>query len=236
MVECVKALIAGKPLISTTDWPSKVCCVIFFVGCNLRCRFCFNSALLEFNETYNVNLTKVYQQIEDHQYLIDGVLITGGEPTLQPNPLFAIAEWSHNHDLEFGLMTNGTKPNVIKELLDATLLDYVALDIKTIPSEEQYAAITQTSNNLLDAINQTITLLKSSKVEYEFRTTLVPGLVDNIAQLKQIIRWVGKKNYVLQNFCSTKSVLDPKISKPFSFEELDRFREFAKRHQIATRF
>ena len=232
----MKAYIAGKPLLSTTDWPSSVCCVVFFTGCNLRCKFCFNGPLLEFDEQHLIDLERVYEELDEHRYLIDGILVTGGEPTLQPDALHAIGEWTHNQNLKFGIMTNGTKPAVLQQLLDANLLDYVAVDIKTVPNEKEYAHITQTEHEIIPPINETITLLKSSKISYEFRTTLVPSLIDKIPQLEKILKWIGKKNYVLQNFRPTDTVLDPNLKTAFSMEELDQFRQFAKKKRIITRF
>lgn len=232
----MKAYIAGKPLLSTTDWPSSVCCVVFFTGCNLRCKFCFNGPLLEFNDQYLIDLERVYEELNEHRYLIDGILVTGGEPTLQPDAVHALGEWTRNHNLRFGIMTNGTKPAVLQQLLDANLLDYVAVDIKTVPNEKEYAHITQIEHEILPAINETIALLKTSKISYEFRTTLVPSLIDKIPQLEKILKWVGKKNYVLQNFRTTDTVLDPSLKTTFSVEELDQFRQFAKKKRIITRF
>ena len=232
----VEAYIAGKPIISTTDWPSKVACVVFFVGCNLRCRFCFNTPILEFNDQFKVDLTVLYPEIEANRFLIDGVIATGGEPTLQFDAIKALAEWTHNQNLEFGLMTNGTKPDVIRHLLDAKLLDYVAVDIKTIPQKEEYIQITQSSSQILDRVKETVTLLKSSKANYEFRTTLIPTVVDNLQQLDQIRRWVGSQNFVLQNFRPSETVLDPTLTTPFTPNQLDHFQQYAQKHKLITRF
>ena len=232
----MEAYIAGKPIISTTDWPSKVACVVFFVGCNLRCRFCFNTPLLEFNDQFKVDLTVLYPEIKANQYLIDGVIATGGEPTLQFDAIKTLAEWTHNQNLEFGLMTNGTKPDVIQHLLDAKLLDYVAVDIKTIPRKEEYVQITQSSSQILDRVKETVALLKSSKANYEFRTTLVPMVVDDLQQIDQIRRWVGSQNFVLQNFRPSETVLDPTLSTSFTPNQLDHFQQYAQKHKITTRF
>jgi pyruvate formate lyase activating enzyme len=183
-----------------------------------------------------MDLSQTFNELQAHRYLIDGVIVTGGEPTLQPEALHALAEWSHDHELKFGLMTNGTNPRAIKKLLDEKLLDYVAVDIKTIPDKQAYAQITQASPQILSNINATISLLNSSQVEKEFRTTLVPTVIDDIEQIEQIMNWVGSKHYVLQNFRLTNTVLDPELTKSFSTDELDKFREFAKTHQIETRF
>jgi pyruvate formate lyase activating enzyme len=232
----MKAYVAGKPILSTTDWPSNVCCVVFFVGCNLRCRFCFNTPLLEFDKKYQVDLTRIYQEIEANRFLLDGVIVTGGEPTLQQDSLRAIAEWTREHNLMFGLMTNGTKPTIIQELLDANLLDYIAVDIKTVPNATEYAKITQTTQEILPKVKKTIAIIKSSNVSYEFRTTLVPSLVYHENQLRQILDWVGPNHYVLQTFRPTDTVLDPELNASFSSEELEKFRTFARENNLVTRF
>ena len=236
MVILLKAYFAGKPLLSTTDWPATACCVAFFAGCNLRCRFCFNKPVLEFKEKFKVELSHIFSELQAHRKLIEGVIATGGEPTLQPEALHALATWSHKHELKFGLMTNATKPAVVKKLLDDKLLDYVAVDIKTIPDEKAYAKITQAPPQILSDIQATISILNSSQVDKEFRTTLVPSLVDSVKQIEQIMNWVGPEHYVLQNFRPTSTVIDQKLTTSFSSEELDKFREFAKTHHIETRF
>jgi pyruvate formate lyase activating enzyme len=236
LVAGVEAYIAGKPLLSTTDWPSKVSCVVFFVGCNLRCRFCFNGQLLDFNEQYKIDLERLYPELEPNRYLIDGIIATGGEPTLQSDPLKALAEWTKQQGLEFGLMTNGTKPNVVQELLEMNLVDYIAVDIKTVPNRTQYVKVTQSAGDILDKVNETISLLKSSKISYEFRTTLVPSLIDSLDQLDLIRKWIGPKHYVLQQFRPTKTVLDSSLTKAFTPDELTRFRKYAQQYEITTRF
>lgn len=235
-MDSVEAFIAGKPLLSTTDWPSKVSCVIFFAGCNLRCRFCFNAPLLEFSDQFKINLELLYPELEANRVLVDGVIVTGGEPTLQPEPLRTLAEWTHQRDLEFGLMTNGTKPGVIQQFLDANLLDYIAVDIKTVPNRDHYVRVTQSTGEIFDRVQETVSILKSSKINYEFRTTLVPSLVDNLEQLDQIRKWVGSKNYVLQQFRPADTVLDSTLTSSFTPKELDHFQQYAQKHGITTRF
>ena len=232
----MEAYIAGKPLLSTTDWPSKVACVIFFVGCNLRCRFCFNAPLLEFSDQFKISLDLLYPELEANRFLVDGVIVTGGEPTLQPDALRTLAEWVHKQDMEFGIMTNGSKPNVLQQLLDLNLLNYVAVDIKTVPNQVDYVRVTQSTGSILDRVKETVHLLKSSKINYEFRTTLVPSLIDNFEQLDIIRTWIGAEHYVLQNFRPTETVLDTTLTSFFSSKELHKFQEYAQKHGISTRF
>lgn len=233
---CVEAYLAGKPIISTTDWPSKVACVVFFVGCNLRCRFCFNAPLLEFSDQFKVNLELLYPELEANHFLIDGVIATGGEPTLQPEALRILAEWVHKQEMEFGLMTNGTKPDVVQQLLEMSLIDYIAVDIKTVPIQEQYNRVTQSSGHILNQVQETVDLLLSSNIDYEFRTTLVPTLIDSFDQLDLIREWVGPKHYVLQYFRPSATVIDSTLTSSFSQNQLDQFQQYAQKHGITTRF
>jgi pyruvate formate lyase activating enzyme len=202
----------------------------------MRCLFCFNTPVLDFKEEFLVDLSELTDELQAHRQLIDGVIATGGEPTLQPEALHALAEWSHDRELKFGLMTNGTKPTVVKKLLDDGLLDYVAVDIKTIPDKKEYARITQAPPQILSEVQTTVSLLNASQVEREFRTTLVPSVIDTVKQIKQIMNWVGPEHYVLQNFRPTSTVLEPKLTNSFSGEELEKLREFAKAHRIEARF
>jgi pyruvate formate lyase activating enzyme len=233
----MKGYIAGKPLLSTTDWPSTVTCAVFFAGCNLRCRFCFNTPILEFDEKFLVDLVHVYAEIDEQRFLIEGVIATGGEPTLQSDALLDLAKWTHQKALLFGLMTNGTKPQVLKQLISAKLLDYIAVDIKTVPQPGAYANITQGSKAVLSRVQETVTLLKTSNIPYEFRTTLVPQLISDPEQIMQIVDWVGIDHYILQVFRPTETVIDTNLQQyKFTPEQLSKIREFAQETGIAVRF
>jgi pyruvate formate lyase activating enzyme len=214
-----------------------VCCVVFFDGCNLRCRFCFNGPILELDEKFLVDLDDVYTELAKQQFLVEGVLATGGEPTLQPACLGALATWTHRNGLLFGLMTNGTKPQVLRDLLASRLVDYVALDIKTVPETKAYSHIVQSKEDILSLVKQSVKLLKGSKVNHEFRSTLVPGLIDQTSQIRRISKWVGTKNYVLQAFRPGDGVLDSELrQRAFSPETLSQLRAFGKRNGIGLRF
>lgn len=232
----MKVYAAGKPLLSTTDWPSTICCVVFFAGCNFRCRFCFNTPILKFDEKYLCSLEEITTELTKQSYLIEGVVVTGGEPTLQTEPLIALAEWVRKNDLRFGLMTNGTNSKVLRKLLRHQLLDYVAVDIKTIPQFEAYTKITQNKGIGLEEIKETVTLLKKSSIQYEFRTTLVPQIVCKPEEIQQISDWVGVDHLILQIFRPTETVLDPALRQvSFNEEELSSIREVGKQLGIRIR-
>ncbi len=231
-----KVFAAGRPFLSTIDWPSTVCCVVFFVGCNFRCRFCFNAPILEFDDKYLCNITKVTTELTKQSYLVEGVIVTGGEPTLQPEPLTTIAEWARENSLLFGLMTNGTNSRILRKFLRLQLLDFVALDIKTVPLIEEYVKITQNKRTSLVQIKETVALLKKSSIQYEFRTTLVPQLVYKPEEIRQISDWVGADHFILQIFRPSETVLDPALRQvSFSEEELSLIREVGKQLGIRIR-
>ena len=184
-----------------------------------------------------MDMESVYAELTTQRFLIEAVIATGGEPTLQPPCLRALGMWAHQNELLFGLMTNGTRPGVLGNLLADRLLDYVAVDIKTVPKVEAYSQIAQSEEDLLSPVKESIKLVKRSKIDHEFRTTLVPGLIDQPGQIDQISRWVGTKNYVLQAFLPREGVLDPELRQhSFSPEAISRLRDYAKRHGIAIRF
>jgi len=233
----VKGYIAGKPLLSTTDWPSRVSCVIFFAGCNLRCRLCFNGPIIALEEKFLVDLVCLYAELNKQRFIIEAVIATGGEPTLQLPCLRALGMWAHQNGLLFGLMTNGTRPGVLSNMLADQLLDYVAVDIKTVPKAEAYSRIAQSEEDVLSPVKESVKLVRQSKIDHEFRTTLVPGLIDQPSQIRQISGWVGTKNYVLQVFLPSEGVLDSELrQRSFSPEAISYLRDYAKRHGIAIRF
>jgi pyruvate formate lyase activating enzyme len=210
--------------------------VTFFVGCNFRCRFCFNAPLLEFSEKYLSDLEGICDELEKQAHLIEGVIVTGGEPTLQPEPLIALGQWVQKNNLLFGLMTNGTRVKVLRKLLKLQLLDYLAVDIKTIPQVDKYAKITQNEEIGLREIKDTVALTVQSDIHYEFRTTLVPGIVYKSEDIRQISEWVGAENFVLQIFRPTETVLDPALRQvSFTEEELATIREVGKQLGIQIR-
>ena len=184
-----------------------------------------------------MDMESVYAELTTQRFLIEAVIATGGEPTLQPSCLRALGMWAHQNELLFGLMTNGTRPRVLGNMLADRLLDYVAVDIKTVPKAEAYSHIAQSEEDLLSPVQESVQLVKQSKIDHEFRTTLVPGLIDQPSQVGRISRWVGTKNYVLQAFLPREGVLDPGLrQRSFSPEALSCLCAYAKRHGIAIRF
>ena len=189
---------AGLQKISLVDYEGKVACTLFTAGCNFRCPFCHNSDLVIYAKNVNyIPFDEILDYLNKRKGMLDAVVITGGEPTLMPDlkeKLYEIKKLGYKIKLD----TNGTNPDIVKELVDLKLIDYVAMDIKN--SYEGYSKTigleSYDSNKILESINY----LLSGEVDYEFRTTLVREFhsdedIKNIAKMIQ-----GAKRYYLQEF------------------------------------
>ncbi len=184
---------------SLIDWDGKIVSVIFLPGCNFRCPYCQNMGLIDHPERYkSIPEEKVFQYLESHKEFIDGVCITGGEPTLQKNAgLTEFIKRLKKDGFLVKLDTNGTDPAYIKKLISEKLVDFVAMDVKA-PLED-YNRATNVKVNTND-VKESIDLLLKGGVDYEFRTTIVPTIT-GIAELEGMLKLIkGAKKYALQQF------------------------------------
>jgi pyruvate formate lyase activating enzyme len=181
---------------SLIDYPGKIAAVVFTPGCNLRCFFCHNRALIDADSVMcAMTPEKVVEWLRCRRGILDAVVVSGGEPTLQPGLAGFISDVRALGYL-IKLDTNGTHPEVLASLIDAKLLDCVAMDIKA--SAEKYDAICGVSVDQ-HTIEKSIALLMNSQVDYEFRTTIVPQLTrEDILAIGNRIR--GARMYVLQRY------------------------------------
>lgn len=179
---------------SFVDYPGKIACTIFTVGCNMRCWYCHNSHL--FNKQKNlIDEEEIFKFLQEHQGFLDGVVVSGGEPTLQPD-LVEFIKKVKDLGYEVKLDSNGTNFDVLEHLIKEKLVDYVAMDIKA--PIESYKKVTQVDSNM-ENINNSIDLLLKNYVDYEFRTTFSPDL--SLEDLEKIcIRIKGAKNYSIQKY------------------------------------
>ena len=188
--------LVGLDKMSLLDYEDKISCVLFYKACNFRCPFCHNGlTVLEAEDEILFDAALDY--LKSRKGLLDAVVFTGGEPTLEPNLKNHIKRVKELGFL-IKLDTNGTNPEVVKELLDENLLDYIAMDIKY--SEEKYALTTGVKNANMDKIKESISLIMNSGVSYEFRTTLVDEIhkVEDMNGLGQLIE--GAPILYLQKF------------------------------------
>ena len=226
-----KIEIKGFIDLSLVDWNGYVTCVIFLPKCNFRCPFCQNSELVLHPEKLKtIPLSKILDYIRDYKWGLDGVVITGGEPTIHrdlPNLCSIFKE----NNLKVKIDTNGSNPTMLKTLVEEKLIDYVALDVKAPLNPEKYSLATGiNAEKIIEKIKESINFLIDSKFPHEFRTTIVPTIhtFEDIREICMEIK--GCMKYVIQNFRPGETI-DPKFENlnPPSIEELREFYEIAKK-------
>jgi pyruvate formate lyase activating enzyme len=213
---------------SLCDWDGCISSVIFLPGCNFRCPFCQNRDLVLAPEQLpSVPFESIVACLENRRSWIDGVVLTGGEPTIWPG-LKDLARALKQLGFGVKLDTNGSRPSAISDLLDGGLVDYVAMDIKA-PLDQTYRQAAGTEVDL-GSIKRSIEII-SAWGSYEFRTTLVPGLVGE-DQIESIARAIGgAKRYALQRFVPENS-LDKRLRGTIPYDDgfVSRLVEIAGRH------
>ena len=219
-------VIKGFQKVSLIDYPGKIAAVVFTSGCNFRCPYCHNRDLvIARSEDGCFETFEVLKDLEERKNLIEGVVLTGGEPTLQKD-LPEFARKIKNLDLLVKLDTNGSSFSVLQSMVKNGLVDFVALDVKA-PLDERYARAVGLGNFDFSLILSSMKELMNSRIDYELRTTVVPGLhseKDLLDLGKQLSKIAPKARWFLQNF-RPKNCLDPEFEKvkPYdniSFEDL----------------
>lgn len=213
--------IGGLQKLTLLDYPGKVACTVFLPGCNLRCPFCHNPALvLPDRATGGLSTEKLLAFLETRRGKLDGVCVTGGEPTLQPE-LPEFLEKLRRLGYAVKLDTNGTNPAMLKALLHERVLDYVAMDIKNSPS--RYAE-TCGGVDLLGPVKRSAALLMAGAVDYEFRTTVCAPL-HTPRDMEELGRWLkGARRYFLQPFADSGALVGGGVS-PLSEDEIKALRD-----------
>jgi pyruvate formate lyase activating enzyme len=212
-------ILGGLQKLTLIDYPGHIAATVFTVGCNFRCPFCHNPELIsnfEFRISNDLE-DEFFEHLKNRQGKIEGVCITGGEPTIQLDIIEFIRKIK---DLGFKvkLDTNGSRPDVLRKLFSERLLDFVAMDIKN--SLDKYNA---TTNSKVDTerIRLSVDLIRHSGVDYEFRTTVVPGLHEE-EDFEKIGEWLkGSKKYVLQAFEDKGKLLDPGLKQKTKNKKID---------------
>ena len=208
--------ISGLQKLTLLDFPQVVSCIVFTQGCNFRCPFCHNSALVEGEGEERISDEEIFDFLKKRKGLLDGVVITGGEPLLQKD-IRDFAEKLKDMGYLVKLDTNGTNPHLLKELVEAKLVDYVAMDIKNSP--EEYPAATGVTG-LIDKVTESKDFLLKNTVPYEFRTTVVKG-IHTKESLISLAKWIeGAGQYFLQQYKDSGAILNPTGLSPFSEAEI----------------
>jgi len=215
--------IAGLQKLTLIDYPKKIACTIFTLGCNFRCGFCHNPELvLPDNTIKEISEEEIFDFLKKRKKYLDGICITGGEPTIHKDLPDFIKKVK-----EIGLLvkldTNGTNPDMIKKLINEKLVDYISMDIKT--GFSKYPKLTNVNIDI-NKIEQTIQIIKEGNIDYEFRTTVIPGFYDkeDMEEIKHKLK--GAKKYYLQEFLPEKTI-EKEFSKltPYSNFELEELKK-----------
>lgn len=212
---------------SLIDYSPYTASVIFLGGCSFRCDYCHNPDLvLNFDKIPDIDANEIIDYLKSKKQWIDGVCITGGEPTIHKDlPLF-ISELK-KIGMKVKLDTNGTNPSMIKELIDKKLIDYIAMDIKTILEDYEKVAAVHVDK---EKIKESVSIIKNSSIDYEFRTTAIPGIVGK-KEIFLIGRWLeGAERFCIQQFRADMPLINKELQKlkPYSKEELNKMAEAVK--------
>lgn len=195
--------IGGFQKLSLIEYPGKISCVVFTIGCNLRCPYCYVPQIVlpeKMKGLKEISASEIFSFLEKNRGLNDAVVITGGEPTLQPD-LRDFMRRIKEMDYLVAIETNGTNFEVLKLLVEEGLVDYVEMDIKNRLDFERYNLTVGNvlTEEMFENIKKSIELLLKDTVPYEFRTTLVKEFhgVDDVVEIAKAIR--GARVYYLQN-------------------------------------
>ncbi len=218
-------LIKGLQRHTLLDYPGKIACTIFVFGCNFRCGYCHNPGLVDARiggELKTYSQEEILQFLKERKGFLDGVCITGGEPTLNkeiPEFIKKIKALGYKIKLD----TNGTNPEMLELLLKKGLVDYVAMDFKA--PLDKYGKAVNAKVNIAD-LKKSVSLIKKF-LDYEFRITVVPSLTDvnDLIEIAKFLNEVGaNKAFYLQQF-EAKKCLDRKFQniKPYTQEKIEEF-------------
>lgn len=223
--------LSGIQKLTLLDFPGKTACTVFTPGCNFRCGYCHNSEFVLPEKLAKIAHSFIPEEVffnflETRRGLLDGVCITGGEPTIHKDLINFIKEIKRR-SFKVKLDTNGTNPEMLELLLQNNLLDYVAMDIKASP--DKYVDVIGVDIDV-ELINHSKDLLMNSDIDHEFRTTALP-YIHTLDEFKEILEWIkGAKKYYIQNFRGSATCLDPAFEhyRSFTSDELEKIKDMAK--------
>lgn len=214
--------IAGFQKLTLLDFPSKVSCIIFTQGCNFRCPYCQNSGLIGHENEELIDEEEIFSYLNKRKGVIDGVVISGGEPTVQSD-LASFMKKIKDMGFLVKLDTNGTNPDLIEKLIKEKLVDYIAMDVKnSIPLYKDVTGV----KPLVEKLKRSIEIIRNSSIDHEFRTTIIRNIHD-IDKIETICSYVNGDKMYLQNFEQSENVLGKNLES-FSREELIKISQIMK--------
>lgn len=226
-------IIGGLQKLSLIDYPGKLSCVIFLAGCPFRCPWCYNPELVipeKIKGLQKISEKRIIYFLKRNKGYLEGIVLTGGEPTISPK-LVDFCRRIKDMGYDIKLDTSGCSPEVLKQLIEKKLIDYVAMDVKA--PKDRYSKITGITDffnekrarlweeDVVRKINQSIAILKKGEIEFEFRTTVVPNFLEK-EDVLEIAKWISPTpKYYLQEFKPWGTV-NPKFknTKPYNHEYL----------------
>lgn len=214
-------LIGGVQKTSLLDYPDKISAIVFTQGCNFRCGYCHNPGLLQVNSKKDIYSVDVFFEfLKNRVGKLDGVVITGGEATLQKD-LIPFMQEVKNLGFLIKLDTNGYRPDVVQDVINQGLVDYFAMDIKA--PLDKYSFVTNVDIDT-DKIVKSIDLIMKSNIPYEFRTTVMKSQLsyDDFEKIGELIK--GADRYYLQRFEAKTEILDETLKNEITYSN-DEFSE-----------
>jgi pyruvate formate lyase activating enzyme len=229
----ISMIIAGFQKLTLLDYPGKLAATVFTVGCSFRCPFCHNPELVLNSPLSPLSRggrkggleKEFFEFLKKRKGKLEGACITGGEPTIQPDIVDFIKKIKKMGFL-VKLDTNGTRPDILKKVIDGKLVDFIAMDIKNQPKKylvtAGYKKLAGTGHGLavLERVKLSVELIMNSNIPYEFRTTAIPG-IHTEKDFLAIAKWIkGAEAYWLQRY-QEKKILDPKLKKKTRGKKID---------------
>jgi pyruvate formate lyase activating enzyme len=209
--------IGGIKKTSLLDFPDTISAIIWTIGCNFRCPFCYNREIV-LGRVEIISEEEVFSFLEKRKEMLEGLVISGGEPLMQKD-IAQFIEKVKKIGYLVKIDTNGTYPKKLKELIDKKLIDYIAMDVKA--PKNKYDDLTGVKTDI-KKIEKSIEIICNSSVNYEFKTTFAPKLLTK-KDIIEVAKWLkDSKRFYLQQFNNEANLLSPKLqnSSPYSKDEL----------------
>lgn len=219
--------IGGFQKLTLLDYPEKMACIVFTEGCNLRCPYCHNAPLVTGCGQDEVDEAEVTALLDKRRGILDGVVITGGEPLLQPG-LEEFIDRIKTKGYSVKLDTNGTFPERLRALVESGRADYVAMDIKNCP--DRYAVTAGVKNINIGDVKKSAEILMNGKTPYEFRTTVVKPFFDKACFEKIGIWLAGADKYYLQPFMDSGNLVGGAEVSAYDSEKTAEFLDTVKKY------
>ena len=208
------------------DYPAKISCIVFTIGCNFRCPFCYVPQLVipeKAKKLRRIPEEVVLSYLDRNRELLDAVVITGGEPTLQKDLKEFIIKVKKIKNFLVGIETNGSNSHLLEDLIKSKLVDYISMDVKNVIEFKRYRRASNLSEKDFKNVKKSIEIIKKSKIHHEFRTTVVKG-IHTEEDIKNLYKVFNRENYYFQKFKKFGPLVGKKSKnlKPYEKSEIEK--------------